>query len=233
MRLSPILAVALSVTGTPTHAIQRLSGDEISKIVTQALEAEGLSASVNISSNRTYPGCEQPVLARPKDSGWQSVEISCAAPKWSRIVRTGLSAPILLTSSTPAPLDQSVLVLVEPLRGGTVLDATHLALKPVARTPLGALTGTPSDYVGRVLTATMAADRPLLARHLDYDWMVEENTPVAIAVSMNGANILSTGVALANGQRGDLIEVRNAGSGRVIRAFVAGQNKVIVRPKLN
>ncbi|SPF80060.1 flagellar basal body P-ring formation chaperone FlgA [Pseudoprimorskyibacter insulae] len=229
-----LICLALAPPQMALGAPDRLTGPQVRTLVQNALTEQGLMGDMTISDHRTYPGCDTSPTVRPRNAGWTSVELTCARPTpWKRVISTGISGLTPLTNRTDQPLEKTVLVLTESLAGGTVLEAGHLGSKPVHRIPSDALTGAAEDYVGRRLTANLAAGRPLLGRHLEFDWLVGLNTPVAIVLELSGINVLSTGIAMENGQRGDLINVQNSSSGRIIRATVDGANKVIVRPKMN
>jgi flagella basal body P-ring formation protein FlgA len=87
--------------------------------------------------------------------------------------------------------------------------------------------------IGRTLTVNLGEGRPVLARHLEHNWLVTEGTPVAIVYNAAGMLILASGIAAENGQRGQIIAVRNVGSDRLVKAIVTERNKVRVAAKMN
>nr|WP_228028358.1 flagellar basal body P-ring formation chaperone FlgA [Donghicola mangrovi] len=130
-------------------------------------------------------------------------------------------------------MGQPVLTLTESLAKGTVIEPQHLTLKPVSEGSLDGLMTDPASVIGRTLTVNLGQGRPVLARHLELNWLVTEGTPVAIVYDAGGMLILASGIAAENGQRGQIIAVRNLGSDRLVKAIVTERNKVRVAAKMN
>jgi flagellar basal body P-ring formation protein FlgA len=226
------LACALPAAADPADG---LDGAEVAELVRAAMTAAGAPGSgVAVSASRPFPACGTVPTVAPRVAGdWRTVTLTCAAPAWQRSVRTGAAAPAGLPARAQATDDgPRVLVLAESLSAGTVIAARHLTSRPIARAQAGALTD-PAQAVGRRLRAHLPEGRALLARHLDHDWAVAAGAPVAISAGLRGIDVSTPGTALEPGRIGDLIEVRNARSGRTIRAIVAGANLVTVAPNMN
>ena len=89
----------------------------------------------------------------------------------------------------------------------------------------------PADVAGRRMKVKLSAHQPLLARHLQPNYLVEEGNEVLITTSSSGISVDMVGFALENGQIGEWIGVENANSGKTIRAKVTGEKKVRVLAK--
>ena len=81
------------------------------------------------------------------------------------------------------------------------------------------------------MKVNLSAHQPLLARHLQPDYLVEEGNEVLITSSSSGISVDMLGYALGNGQIGEWISVENANSGKAVRAKVTGEKKVRVIAK--
>ena len=89
-----------------------------------------------------------------------------------------------------------------------------LIMVPVsARNAFGAFFD-PADVAGRRLKMGLSAHKPLMARHLYPDYLVEEGNEVLITSSSGGISINMVGYALENGQISEWIGVENASSGK-------------------
>jgi flagella basal body P-ring formation protein FlgA len=99
-----------------------------------------------------------------------------------------------------------------------------------ARNVIGAFLE-PAGIVGRRMKTSLSAHRPLMARHLHPDFLVEEGHEVLISSSAGGISVDMIGYALENGQIGEWIGVENANSGKTIRAKIVGEKKVMVIAK--
>ena len=89
----------------------------------------------------------------------------------------------------------------------------------------------PADLVGRRMKSSLTAQKPVLARHLHPDWMVEEGNEVLIVSAAGGISVDMLGFSLENGQIGDWVSVENASSGKTVRAKIIGEKKVAVLAK--
>jgi flagella basal body P-ring formation protein FlgA len=68
---------------------------------------------------------------------------------------------------------------------------------------------------------------------LDIQHLIEKGHPVAITFQNSVVEVAMPGKALEGGQRGDLIQVRNTASGRILRGRVVERNKIVVEAKMN
>ncbi|WP_346351718.1 flagellar basal body P-ring formation chaperone FlgA [Oceanimonas sp. AH20CE76] len=76
------------------------------------------------------------------------------------------------------------------------------------------------------LLRDLPAGAPLYPALLAPLWMVKKNEQVIIAAGGEGFVVTTTGLALENGSKGELIRVRNVGSQTVIQARVVAENRV-------
>ncbi|WP_238547795.1 flagellar basal body P-ring formation chaperone FlgA [Meridianimarinicoccus roseus] len=234
--LTAALLCALATPGQTAPGFPAgLGGDDVIALVTAALAKEGLSARPEIASARRYPACGSAPAVSPRNGDWSTVELSCAGPApWSRAVRTGLpAAPVMAEPAPQTPQGPLVATLVGPLAAGAVIGPDDIALAPAAvGTGTGAF-GRIDALVGRRLATNLGAGHVVLARHLERDWVVTRGKPVAIAFEGGIVSVTAPGIALQDGQQGDLIDIENRASGRVIKGYVAGPNKISVHAKLN
>ena len=214
-----------------------VSGGQVVDLVQAAMRAAGMSGTPQISMLRSFPACATTPVVNPTDPSWRTVSLGCERPRpWRRAIRTHArgtaAAPITAPDHSPFDGTRSV-VLTESLSRGTVLTRDKLALRDVPAIMGDTLYHDLAAVTGRTLKVNLGAGRPVLARHLDRDWMVRKGDPVAISANLGGLVVETAGQALQAGQQGELIEVRNTTSGKVLHAIVAEANKVVVRPKMN
>ncbi len=228
-------ALAAAVLAGGTAQAEGLDGAEVSALISVALAEAGLSGQPAIAAARRFPPCARKPSVTPRDGDWRTVEIACDAPEaWRRAVRSGADvAPQRADGAVPdAPVGAPVVVLTESLRDGTVLSEAHLELLAAPPGVDPTAIRDPRQVVGRRLAVAVGAGRPLLARHLEPDWLVEKGAPLVIAFDAGGVQVSSPGTALEPGQRGDLVAARNLASGRKVRGRVTGRNAIEVVPKL-
>lgn len=213
-----------------------LSGAEVNQIVYEALQAQGISADPQIAMVRSFPGCDDIPSVSKKYDDWATVELNCSNPSaWTRAVRTQIGSQYQANEGSTTQVSGTfpAVVLAESLSRGTVLMPEHLKIENVSKSSTDSIFYDPNHIIGRRLTVNLGEGRAVLARHLEKEWLVYENNPVAIVYSGGVFAVTATGEALQDGQLGDLIDVRNTGSGLMIKAIVAGRNKVLVSAKMN
>jgi flagella basal body P-ring formation protein FlgA len=115
-------------------------------------------------------------------------------------------------------------------RNDVIADSDLVMVTMPARNALGAFFD-PVDVVGRRMKTSLSAHKPLMARHLHPDFVVEEGQEVLISSSAGGISVNMIGYALENGQIGEWVGVENAGSRKTIRAKIIGEKKVRVIAK--
>lgn len=230
--LALLIVLARPVLADPTDGI---SGEEARALVTEAMAEAGIAGAVTIAAARPLPACSHsPGIAPTVAGDWRSVDLRCTEPAWVRTLRTAAPRP---GTAREVPGPQAMpgsagFVLTESLARGTVIEARHLAPANVTGTAAGLVTEA-DTLLGRRLAVNMSSGRILLARHLEPRWQVTAGAPVVIASGDGGFSVNVAGVALADGQRGDRIAVRNSRSGRVIEAEVTGPDIVRVLPNMN
>ncbi len=122
-----------------------------------------------------------------------------------------------------------VVVTRVPLLRGHVLGADDVAVEEQEVT---AIRGSPHRDVERVLGMRLVRDldtgTPLTARYLAAPVLVHRQRPVTIVTRRGAVAVRASGTALADGEQGSRVRVRNERSGRVLFATVAGPDLVTV-----
>lgn len=243
MKLAAALALILAATpalaqdGAADRAFPNgISGTELNRIVAEAMRARGMAGGTQIAANRSFPPCDHLPEMRPANSDWSLIRMSCDAPRpWVRHLRSSARGPrhIASTATTRTqPSGPQVVKLSRSLKRGAVITGADIELVASSggSDGLGAFSD-PSDVIGRTLSANVGEGRILLARQLEQNWLITRDIPVEIGFQASAVSVSMPGIALENGQLGELIEVRNTSSGRILRAFVAGPQKVQINAK--
>jgi flagella basal body P-ring formation protein FlgA len=170
------------------------------------------------------PECGQPLEAffpqGSREAGSRSVGVRCAGERpWTVYARVRIQAFI------------EVVVLRAPLRRGGVVGPTDLALarKDLAELGGGYLTD-PGQALGLAARRALPTGKVLSAGDLAAPKLVRRGQKVAIRAQSGGYEVSMSGEALADGQKGERIRVRNEQSGRIVEGVVAGPGLVLIRP---
>lgn len=223
--------LAFLLMATPAVAMeyaQGVPGAEVGRLVRAAMEAAGETVPDFADPLRAFPPCEGVPDVAPRQGSWATAEVRCAAPVWSRAVRTGAGAAPVAQTVAAEPADEGPLVvtLARSVAKDVVLTAEDLTLAPAgARTPDGIFTD-PADVIGRRTRAAMGEGKPVLLRQVEPVWLVARGNPVVLVAEGGGLAVSAPAEALDDGGMGDVIRVTNLSSGREVKAVVTGKNTV-------
>jgi flagella basal body P-ring formation protein FlgA len=124
---------------------------------------------------------------------------------------------------------KSVLVSTRPLQRGQQLDSGDF--KPV-RTKLTSANqiyfSHPKNILGKILKYPLGPGKPFSARLLSYPKLVKRGQEVILMATSASMKVRMSGKALADGAKGDLIQVRNIKTRRVVEGIVTAAGLVQV-----
>lgn len=233
-RSAGAIALAATLTATATagpagsgtwqshDAIRALVQDHLAGQSGRGLGAADLEVEVSTLDPRLrLPACPEPLRVLPGQGqrlGAVSVAVRCpgSAP-WTLYVQARVAAfAAVLVASRPLP------------RGARLADSD---LEPVrmniATLPQGYVTSA-DTVVGKVLRQALAAGQPIRPGQLEDPHLVIRGQQVTLRATREGFAVSMAGTALANGRRGDRIQVRNATSGRIVEGEVMSAGVVDV-----
>lgn len=226
---------ASQVVGEGPSVIQFQDG--ITKPELEALinATANLRSSLRIASVRQYPACDHVPEIDLRAQAQSVVKVECEDPFWKRTIRlaAGYTPPQRTPSEKAEPATVTAVILRTSLARGHVLTPDDLEVGQVSTTVNDIYFEKPSDIIGREIIANLSKGQPILSRHLQTNWIIRKGAPVQIIYQRAGINILAPGKALDNGQLGEVIQVTNTASKRQVRGKVVGENKIVVRAKLN
>ena len=234
-------AVAIAV---PSHAQSteqpELTGQDIARIVSEALATQGYIAAARVADARHFYPCAEPPSVKPLFKSWDTVQIQCNTPRfWKVAIRTNAvaSGKTGLSGQKPSPSGDGTMLQVVNLRSSLKRGET------ITETDVNLLSSNPSmcagyftdlnDVIGRRMNVPIGAGTILLARHLGQRWMIEKGDPVSLEMTVGSIRVASPGKAEENGQFGDIIRVRNNSSGRVVRGTVIKSRIIEVHANIN
>lgn len=187
------------------------------------IDPDDIEISVaNLDSRLRLSRCQSPLRqeigsARPYGSNL-TMKVSCDNPKpWSIYV--------------PARINTfaEVAVVARSLARGAVLSADDVILKRMSTSQGGSgLIQDLSQVVGKELKRKLDQGEPIRVSQLKSPQVIRRGDKVILEASTASISVVTTGTALANGQLGDRIQVRNEKSNRVVDAEVIAPGKARV-----
>ncbi|WP_434051192.1 MAG: flagellar basal body P-ring formation chaperone FlgA [Roseibium sp.] len=135
-----------------------------------------------------------------------------------------------LTLSGIAQEMVEVMVLAQPLRRGDLLNEEDLTNVRMVRSsvPAGAVLS-PDEIVGKEAKTNVRANTPLSRRTFQHPVLVGRGDKVTVTFNMPGLKLTSRAKALDDGAKGDVIDVMNLQSRRIVPAIVTSRGQVRVQ----
>lgn len=109
----------------------------------------------------------------------------------------------------------------EEIERGQILDPSLLMMRKYnVSNQHGDLIFKPEDVTGMTAKRTLSAFKPITLAQLQQPLLVKRDQDVTIISQIGDITAQTSGIALKNGHKGDVIKVRNANSQRVVSAAV-------------
>jgi flagella basal body P-ring formation protein FlgA len=140
------------------------------------------------------------------------------------LLALGVSAPALATVETA-----TVPVLKRPVAVGEVIDARDISMVDMRLDRIGrTVVLSRESLVGLAARRMLNPGQPIQAGDVQRPVLVPKGGAVMMLVEAPGMFLSATGKALDNGGEGDLIQVMNVQTNRMVQALVTGPNQVKV-----
>lgn len=230
--LGLMLAVPTALPAAAMDFSGGVPGAEVGRMIRAAMAEAGEAVPDFADPIRAFPPCNAAPVVRPRQGNWSTAEVACAAPVWSRAVRTGAVAGVAQAAPAPADEGPMVVTLARSVPKGEMLTADDLVLAAAGtRSPDGIFTD-PADVVGRRTKAALGEGKPVLLRQLEPVWLIAKGNPVVLVAKAGGLAVSAPAEALEDGGMGDVIRVLNLSSQREIKAVVTGKNFVTAQTNM-
>ncbi len=179
-------------------------------------------AVANLDSRLRLAKCASPLsqeITSPRPYGSNlSVKVSCGSPKpWTIYV--------------PARIETfaKVTVVARSLARGTVLMPGDVVQRRMSTNHGGfGLIFEPQEVIGKELKRRLDAGEPVRVSHLKAPQVVRKGDRVILEAGTGGILVVTTGTALASGEVGEQIRVRNEKSSRIVDAEIIAPGKARV-----
>ena len=228
-----------------------VTGADISAAIIKTLELEGENAAPQIVEKKKFFPCDTPLEVLPMFGSWKTVRVACAAPiPWKLTVRAQWSTAYKINPESNAELPKNtmlptkakanffteaegfeVLTLARSVSRGEILTAEDIVIKSVRQGKARGAIEDPNRAIGRKVRQNLSSRQVLKPRHLEKNWLIEKNDIIAMRVNRGGIEVMGVGVAQEPGQMGEIIRMRNASSGVLLRVKVTGEKNVDVISK--
>ena len=252
LTLTAFICFTLIAFADRVHASRAVTGADIADAIVQTLELEGEEAGPKILATKKYFPCDAPLEILPMFGSWKTVRVNCASPlPWKLIVRAQwppepqIEADAEEPKQEPAPAKTpvkrqkikppaemfNVVMLTRSVSKGDILTKEDILVKSVREAKARGMIEDPARAIGRKMRQSVSSRRFLKPRHLEKNWMIEKDDIITMRVNTKGIEVLGVGIAQEPGQLGEIIRMRNASSGVLLRVKVTGDKNVDVISK--
>ena len=209
-------------------ADDRIKGEQIKEQVRIATQNLGLDFELLVSDKRAFFACSEQLDFKPLDGGdWTTVKVFCSKENWSTILRSTFNRNVGHEGNDEGQENLLKAVIANKnLMKGELITEDHLKLTKISSANTSGSFKDTADIVGRKATFNISRGSIIKPRHLEIIYDVEKGQVVMLMAENASISIATNAIALETGQRGDMIKVRNANSGKVLSVIVQGEKKV-------
>lgn len=212
-----------------------ISYEDVEKAVSAALVEKGVSEHVGakVTGRKNAPvfAFHEPVTVAPR-----GLQFDQKTGRWSANLYFSLENGEIVTVLPAAGHFTEMLevpVLKRQVRNGDVIRDSDIEMREFTLTQTRADTLTDAaTLVGKTPVRTISPYRPVRNAEIANPAIIRKDAIVQMHYSIPGMQISTTGQALAAGAKGDVIDVRNTGSRKVVRAVIISADTVSVSATL-
>jgi flagellar basal body P-ring formation protein FlgA len=121
-----------------------------------------------------------------------------------------------------------IVALSQPLRRGDILKEGDLTKIRLARkkAPAGALMDS-AEIVGKEARTNLRANAPISRKDFQRPILIRKREKITVTFDMPGMKLTSRAIAMDDGAKGDVIDIMNVQSRRIVPATVTSRGRVI------
>tara|TARA_Y200000002_G_scaffold263128_1_gene218477 strand:- start:86 stop:808 length:723 start_codon:yes stop_codon:yes gene_type:complete len=211
-----------------SQAERILYGKDIKEQASKFFKEIGIKGEILTSDKRAFFNCTDDLEFSPHiQNDWRTLRIKCTSQNWQSILRTSALAPNEeLEKKHNMQSLSKVVSVVSNMSKGQVIGEENLALVSMPNQNVFAGFRKIDDLIGRKVTSNLAKGTILKARHVQFRMNVNKSDTVVVVLGNSKLSITTYGIALASGQKGDLITVENIKSKKTFKAIVIDEKKV-------
>ena len=223
-----LLFMLISFWPMLSHAGDILYGKDIKYQASKFFKEIGIIGEILTSDKRAFFNCTDDLEFSPHiQNDWRTLRIKCTSQNWQSILRTSALAPNEeLEKKHNMQSLSKVVSVVSNMSKGQVSGEENLALVSMPNQNVFAGFRKIDDLIGRKVTSNLAKGTILKARHVQFRMNVNKSDTVVVVLGNSKLSITTYGIALASGQKGDLITVENIKSKKTFKAIVIDEKKV-------
>ncbi len=218
--------IFLSILFVSNQAIA-LSGEDISKKISEWLITENVSGKPIFSKKSIYKDCSNDLKMTRPFQNYKTIKVSCPDQNgFEVLVRIKTKKILPIKTNIKNTKKFKSIKLKRALEKNDVIELSDLELVLSKKSSNNSFYNNKKDLVGRKIKQNLKMGQLLHPRHLYEKFDIQSGDYLSIVSSVGAASVAVSGKALDSGNLGDLIKVQNLRSGSVIKGYVK-KNKII------
>ena len=204
-----------------------LSGEDISKKISEWLITENVSGEPIFSKKSIYKDCSNDLKMTRPFNNYKTIKVSCPDQNgFEVLVRIKTKKILPIKTNIKNTKKFKSIKLKRALEKNDVIELSDLELVLSKKSSNNSFYNNKKDLVGRKIKQNLKMGQLLHPRHLYEKFDIQRGDYLSIISSVGAASVAVSGKALDSGNLGDLIKVQNLRSGNVIKGYVK-KNKII------
>ena len=208
----------------PTN-LYALSGKEINDYIKKWLASEGIKSNPQFSPKKKFSNCNQDISYKKHYDSFKLIKVSCKGKNpWTIFVKTNANTSqqkkMILSKFN------KILVLNKSIEKGNYIKKGDLVF--IKSQKKNVFYNNKKDLIGRKVKLNLRKGQYIQPRHLFGKYSVNEGDPVIIISNFKNTQVSTGGIALKSGNIGDVLEVKNVRSGKVIKGILKKNKKINV-----
>ncbi len=202
-----------------------LSGKEINNYIKKWLASEGMKSNPQFSPNKKLSNCNKNVSYQKHYNSFKLIKVSCEGKKpWTIFVNTNLNN--LEQKKITVSKFNKILVLNKSIEKGNYIRKNDLVF--INSSKRNVFFNYKEELIGRKVKQNLRKGQYILPRHLFGKYSVNEGDPVVIVSKFKNTEVSTGGIAIKSGNIGDVLEVKNTRSGKIIKGILKKNKKIKV-----
>ena len=231
LNLMKQIGVLITLLGSPVvclSASELINGKIIKQQALDYFNEHKLGLSLVVSDKRTFFPCSSLLeFSQRSKNNWSTVVVTCPTENWSTLVRSKRSTVKIFDENQNVIFEPlKIVVLAKNISKGQVVSEDDLLLVDRPEAKFHGAFKEIEEVIGRKTKVSLASGTVVKARHLETVYLVSKEDTVLVVAQNNKLSITTSGTALEEGQLGDMIEIKNIKSGKVLKAIITGRKKV-------
>tara|TARA_B100000963_G_scaffold301454_1_gene274117 strand:+ start:788 stop:1507 length:720 start_codon:yes stop_codon:yes gene_type:complete len=205
--------------------VYALSGKEINENIKKWLASQGIKSNPQFSPNKKLPNCNQNILFEKHYDNFKLIKVTCKGnTPWTIYVKT--NSNIVQPKQIKAPKFNKILVLNKSIEKGNYIKKNDLVF--IKSLKKNIFYYNKKELIGRKVKQNLRKGQYIQPRHLFGKYSVNEGDPVVIVSRFKNTEVSTGGIAIKSGNIGDILEVKNKRSGKIIRGILKKNKKINV-----